>query len=132
MKKRDLVAIASAVGLLLIIPLGIQPAFAAATPSNCTQTWDTPHVGSGGLILGSGTGNCTTTASRTFEISLVHYFGSIFPDVTVTTSANGGSKKVYPVSYSICDNGGTSEFYNHAFFSGYSGGNSPHALFAHC
>ena len=112
--------------------IAVAPAFAAATPPGCTQTWSTPYVSSGGLIRGSGTGSCQSVGSRTFKLELVHDFSSPWPDVVVVTAADGGYKIKYSTSYAVCDNGGTTTYYNHAFFSGYAGGVSPRAAFAHC
>jgi hypothetical protein len=116
----------------LTITLAVSPAFAAATPPGCTQTWSTPYVSSGGLIKGSGTGNCQSVGSRTLKVELVHDFSSPWPDVVVVTAADGGYKIKYATAYSVCDNGGTTTYYNHAFFTGYAGGVSPRAAFAHC
>ena len=112
--------------------LAVSPAFAAATPPGCTQTWTTPRSPPAVSIKGSGTGNCQSVGSRTFKLELVHDFSSPWPDVVVVTAADGGYKIKYTTSYSVCDNGGTTTYYNHAFFTGYAGGVSPRAAFAHC
>ena len=123
-------AVAIAVALTLA-PLTL-PAFASAIPIECTQTWSSPYVGSGGLIKGYGSANCTTVGSRTFKLALIHDFNSPFPDVTVVTAADGGYQIKYSTSFSVCDNGGTTKYYNKAYFSGYAGGVSPSVAFAHC
>jgi len=123
---------AAAIAAALLIAPAALPAFASASPAECSQRWSSPYVGSAGLIKGYANASCNTVGSRTLKLALIHDFKSPFPDVTVVTAADGGYKLTYATSYSVCDNGGTTTYYNKSWFNGYTGGVSPSVAFSHC
>ena len=115
MKSRVVVSLIGA-AVLIAAAVAVQPAVADTNPPGCTVTVQTPYVSSG-VIHGSSSASCNTSASRTLYAELWHDFG-ILPPAKVVQSGDHGTKTSYHPTYAVCDNGGTTTYATKGYFGG--------------
>ena len=120
--KKKLASTLLAVGLA-IGGVGVSAMAAnAAPPTGCSNSPGVPSKASSGKIKGSGTGSCSTSATRTFVYEIHRSEGWWHP--TIVTATNTGKKTSYSASGANCDagTGKTSfQYFGQAYYSGYTG-----------
>jgi len=119
MKLTKLASVALVAALSMGSIAVVATSAAAAQPSGCGQTPGKPYK-SGTQIKGTGSGNCTTSKSRTLNYQVHRSYGITNPQVFFVQDP--GSQTTYSATGSTCDSGsGTDDFryFGQVSFAGY-------------
>lgn len=109
--KKTLASAATAVLAIALVGIGTYTAYASnsATDGNCTVYSTTPYK-SGSVIYGSGSANCSNTATRTLLLEVHRSEGFWHPIVASDSDSHNGT-------YFSVGNGSCDDSNPHVYFS---------------